>query len=659
MPSQSGLQYYIDNNLLTGEQVSGLSYMARLALENADVQTLVITSRLTIAQVLAVTLQAGQALEYAEVRALVTAGTLTADQVLAITYQARLALQNAEVRALVTAGTLTIDQVLAITYQAGLALDNADIRALVTAGTLTADQVLAITYEAILALQHADIRELVTAGTLTADQVLAITYQARLALQNAEVRALVTTGTLTIDQVLAITYQARLALENAGIRALVTAGTLTIVQITALIDAVNQVSENPAFLGMLARGLVTPAQWGQLIQENQALQEAGIQALVTACTLTMTQMLTITPLTVQALRNPFIRELLTAGPQTPAQIFALLNGAGPVAAPAPIINDSQSTHHARVHQSVSESATRLDDHYGPRVAELSLDNIIVALKTYVDSLDDAEKNKAAKACILRITAPEYAFVDPGSGVSTLKLLALAFLAIHDAANRVGSLEDALAQFVAGLCEIQREYNLSATGSDQGGSDRPACCGGTFNKVVEKLVGIHPDCQVRFITPETVSLKLPVVVREEAMRYLESLASPQRVEELMAFTRLMGQIQAEGIRVVWDAIKDAVAERMWDEFGSLYSGAADPRFTALVEAGQDANLGDLSRFREQLQQSVGYRRYCSQVLRDSCSFFGSSVSDRRIKELHYLSTHRHDNPAAQEAFDQQFGMVLRT
>ena len=581
MPSQSGLQYYIDNNLLTGEQVSGLSYMARLALENADVQTLVITSRLTIAQVLAVTLQAGQALQHADIRELVTAGTLTADQVLGITYQARLALENAGIRALVTTGTLTIDQ------------------------------------------------------------VLGITPAARLALQNAEVRALVTAGTLTIDQVLAITYQAGLALDNADIRALVTAGTLTIVQITALIDAVNQVSENPAFLGMLARGLMTPAQWGQLIQENQALQEAGIQALVATGRLTLDQVVAFIAVTAAE---------ITAVVIIPADI---------VDTPAPIINDSQSTHHASVHQSVSESATRLDDHYGPRVAELSLDNIIVALKTYVDSLDDAEKNKAAKACILRITAPEYAFVDPGSGVSTLKLLALAFLAIHDAANRVGSLEDALAQFVAGLYEIQREYNLSATGSDQGGSDRPACCGGTFNKVVEKLVGIHPDCQVRFITPETVSLKLPVVVREEAMRYLESLASPQRVEELMAFTRLMGQIQAEGIRVVWDAIKDAVAERMWDEFGSLYSGAADPRFTALVEAGQDANLGDLSRFREQLQQSVGYRRYCSQVLRDSCSFFGSSVSDRRIKELHYLSTHRHDNPAAQEAFDQQFGMVLRT
>lgn len=51
----------------------------------------------------------------------------------------------------------------------------------------------------------------------------------------------------------------------------------------------------------------------------------------------------------------------------------------------------------------------------------------------------------------------------------------------------------------------------------GGEDQTVCFAGTFNKLIEKLNGIHPDGRVLYITEGTCSLKLPIVVREEAIQ----------------------------------------------------------------------------------------------------------------------------------------------
>ena len=51
--------------------------------------------------------------------------------------------------------------------------------------------------------------------------------------------------------------------------------------------------------------------------------------------------------------------------------------------------------------------------------------------------------------------------------------------------------------------------LTESGIDQGGLDVPICAAGTFNKFIEKLQGIHPDCQIQFVTRKTASFKLPM------------------------------------------------------------------------------------------------------------------------------------------------------
>ena len=412
---------------------------------------------------------------------------------------------------------------------------------------------------------------------------------------------------------------------------------------------------SPAIQDYVDRSIITLHQANSLTYDQRTtLEIQPIRELIADGTITVEQALQFGYNQRKALEDAETRQRLREGDLTIEDIMGghVHHHAHGAAAVVANINDGQSTHNASVHQAVSESATRLDNRYRLVIDGEGLENFISMVQSYVDSLsDDSQKNKAAKRCVLRITAPNYTFTDPGSQITTRKLLALTFLAICDAGNRVGTLEEARTQFVEGLYEIQRGYNLSDTGVDQGGQDRSICSAGTFNKLIEKLQGIHPDCQIRFITRETASLKLPIVVREEAMRYMSSLASPSTAEELRAFTRLISQVKEDGVEVIWDQIKGNVADRMFDEFGSLYRDRADHSFTDLIEVGLYTELPDLSIFQEQVQSSKGYHQFCSQMLRQSGMFFSHKTS------AEYLSEHRHDSLEAQQEYDQQFGGLV--
>jgi carbonic anhydrase len=78
--------------------------------------------------------------------------------------------------------------------------------------------------------------------------------------------------------------------------------------------------------------------------------------------------------------------------------------------------------------------------------------------------------------------------------------------------------------------------------------------------------------------------------------------------------------------------------MFDEFGSLYTNADDPRFTGLIDAGKYSELEGLPSFQKQISESVGYRKYCSSVMKSSYSVFfqaqtnnaGDDLSDEDAK-----------------------------
>ena len=137
-----------------------------------------------------------------------------------------------------------------------------------------------------------------------------------------------------------------------------------------------------------------------------------------------------------------------------------------------------------------------------------------------------------------------------------------------------------------------------------------------------------------------------------MHYMKSLANPNTAKDLQAFTQLISQVKEDGVEVIWDQIKGNVANRMLDEFKSLYQDRADHSFAELIESGVYAELPDLSIFQKQTGESKGYHQYCSQIIRQS----GLFSSPR--KSANFLSMHRHDSPEAQKEYDQQFGLVQR-
>jgi hypothetical protein len=288
----------------------------------------------------------------------------------------------------------------------------------------------------------------------------------------------------------------------------------------------------------------------------------------------------------------------------------------PQAGAAPLLNQNQSTHTESIHKSVSQSATSLMSRYKDRIIGSCLDEILAEFSSWLDKEQDSSpKIIAAKRCLRRLIAPNYYFIDPVSQVSTKQLLALVWLAFHDdLTERQGRVEDARGSLIEGLYEIQRGHNLDEVGFDKGGNDLPICDGGTFNKIIEKGWGRHPDMALIFITSHTVALKLLCVVQEEATEYLQSLANPGTKEDFLKFTQLMAQIKKEGAEAIWESIKDKIATRMFDEFGRLYQDNQDPKFIDLINAGKDRGLPDLSVFQEQIQASKGYHQYCSQILR---------------------------------------------
>jgi len=220
----------------------------------------------------------------------------------------------------------------------------------------------------------------------------------------------------------------------------------------------------------------------------------------------------------------------------------------------PLFNPGQSTHTESVHKSVSTTAIKL----GERYPIPNLSAILAEIEVFIRGLsDDDIKQQAAKRCFERFITPGFSvsddpdtgaqvlYTDPVSGFTILQLLALTFIAIHDDEVRAGTLEDAEKLFVDGLYEIQRGYNIGVGGVDDGKADRIICIPGTFNKLIEKLAGVHPDAQIHYVTKATIGLKFSSVFQERTLEYLNEIANPSTTEDYAAARMIMDRIVAEG------------------------------------------------------------------------------------------------------------------
>lgn len=118
---------------------------------------------------------------------------------------------------------------------------------------------------------------------------------------------------------------------------------------------------------------------------------------------------------------------------------------------------------------------------------------------------------------------------------------------------------ALKIWVDTLNEIQRGYNTNE--SDR---DIYICASGTFNKFIEKLCGIHTDCQIDFLTLETANLKFLALSKEETIkRYLELGNDPEKFTDKFDW------------KEIFNFVSDLVKERLFVEFHPLFSTEKQP------------------------------------------------------------------------------------
>jgi hypothetical protein len=229
-------------------------------------------------------------------------------------------------------------------------------------------------------------------------------------------------------------------------------------------------------------------------------------------------------------------------------------------------------------------------HYGAQISSSdALDSTIHKLCTWLNAQSDSSaKMVSAKRCLKRMTETDYNLVDEISKVSTRQLLALFWIAIHDETYRTGNLADAKSQLIEGLYEIQRDGNLSETGVDNNDAkDLTACPSGSFNKIVEKGCGLHPEMNITFLTLQVFSLKLHRLVSEEAMAYLRKLDN-ETSRPLIEAIKEEGN--ANSVSPIWDAIWETVAAKMFNEFGTLFeNNKAPPRFLEEIAAGEYTRL----------------------------------------------------------------------
>jgi len=248
-------------------------------------------------------------------------------------------------------------------------------------------------------------------------------------------------------------------------------------------------------------------------------------------------------------------------------------------------NPEQSTHTGSVHRSLSESAIKLNARYGKDLDEKAT---IKAMRVKVE----ASHPGIALRCFDRLTSDEYRFADPVSNVSVHRLLALMDKALSDELNLrdhpdmafdelnlKADPDDAFKLFLEALGEIQRGGNLDRDGKDnKAPQDSPICPGGTFNKILEKLHGIHIDVNMRYITKLGAGHRLQHLAREHALKYLEQLAK----SDINKARKVISAIDKDTtVEPVWGCIRDAVSQELWNEFNEAFSGKAD--FKSFLEA----------------------------------------------------------------------------
>jgi len=160
--------------------------------------------------------------------------------------------------------------------------------------------------------------------------------------------------------------------------------------------------------------------------------------------------------------------------------------------------------------------------------------------------------------------------------------------------------------VEGLYESQRGYNIEFGQGPEQGQDAPICVAGTFNKVMEKLNGIHTDVELFFITREGASSKFQRLAQEHAKAYLQTQVESVNAGNHQSVQDLLERLNKDGsLEPIWEAIKTQVQTELWDEFSKAYGdNPKKVRFLALIDHGIYVPFTDVSALETAFIASTG-------------------------------------------------------
>lgn len=444
-------------------------------------------------------------------------------------------------------------------------------------------------------VRDAGVRQFIMDGHITPKQFAGLDVYTAEALQDAGVRQLIIDGHITLEQFAVLNRFVAEALKNAGVRRFIIDGHITVEQF--------------AVLNWIAAGALKNAWVCQFIMDRhftleqfdglnwfaaEALQDFGVRQLIIAGRMTIAQLGLINNRnTRRAIIGENTIQRILRGDLNVADIV------GPAeqrlaAGQRNCYNDAQSTHTSSVHKSVSDSAKRLYERYKEEIKGEKLDVVISSLVDSISNFgapiiatyNNRERNctPSAQDCIKRIAAPDYDFVDAVSGISTRQLLALTYLAINDERNlQGGTKDDALKLLIHGLYEIERGYNINNAGITTDDKDdvrsRHICSGGTFNKIIECLVGVHPDYSIIYITAQTIVAKAKAIVLECVAKYIAGSA-----DEYAKFLKYKDkqEFADDDWNRIWAAIKGDVKKELIEHFSNA-EGAVENQVAADIDA----------------------------------------------------------------------------
>ncbi|MGQ3889820.1 carbonic anhydrase [Legionella sp. CNM-1927-20] len=141
--------------------------------------------------------------------------------------------------------------------------------------------------------------------------------------------------------------------------------------------------------------------------------------------------------------------------------------------------------------------------------------------------------------------------------------------------------------------------------------------GWYYEIKTGEIFIYESQQKQFIPLEksfnkAINDKIIMLTEDIAMHYLELQAHPKTSADYLRLMHLFNQLSFN-IKPIWAAIKDKLAERIWQELSFMFTNKNDVKFIELINKTVNHKLKNLDFLRKEVIESAGYQDYCRQQL----------------------------------------------